>query len=72
MPVQTLADLRHGAGLSLREVQRRTGIKAPYLSEIERGIRHPHGRMLRLLSELYGVDPDGWALMLVRRDGGER
>lgn len=68
MAVQTLADLRLGARLSLRDVQRETGVKATHLSEIERGRKWPTPEELSALSSFYGVDEDGWTLMLVRKE----
>ena len=41
---------------SLREVRRLVGISNSYLSEIERGDRHPGTNVLRRLAALYGVD----------------
>ena len=41
---------------SLREVRRLVGISNSYLSEIERGERHPGTNVLRRLAALYGVD----------------
>ncbi len=40
---------------SLRGVQRLTGISNAYLSQIEKGIRHPGPKVLRRLAALYGV-----------------
>lgn len=42
---------------SLRDVERRTGIPNPYLSQIERGqVRRPDVEVLWKLSELYSLD----------------
>ena len=41
---------------SLREVRRLTGISNSYLSEIERGERHPGTNLLKRLAALYSVD----------------
>ncbi len=51
--------------VSLREVTRRTGVSASYLSQIERGVSQPGANLLRKLAELYRVDPDD----LIRRAG---
>ncbi len=51
--------------VSLREVTRRTGVSASYLSQIERGDRVPGASLLRKLAELYRVDPD----QLIKRAG---
>ena len=40
---------------SLRGVQRLTGVSNAYLSQIEKGIRHPGPKLLRRLAALYGV-----------------
>lgn len=42
-------------GMSLREIQRLTGISNSYLSQIEKGERRPGPRVLRRLAALYGV-----------------
>ena len=41
---------------SLRDVRRETGISNSYLSQIERGDRHPGPSVLKRLASLYGVD----------------
>ena len=51
--------------VSLREVNRRTGVSASYLSEIERGVSQPGVNVVRKLAELYNVD----AQQLLRRAG---
>ena len=51
--------------VSLREVARRTGVSASYLSLIERGEKHPGVTVVRKLAELYNVD----ARQLLRRAG---
>jgi transcriptional regulator with XRE-family HTH domain len=46
---------RERAGLTLREVEERTGISNAYLSQIESGrIKEPSPRVLHRLAELYG------------------
>ena len=40
---------------SLRGVQRLTGVSNAYLSQIEKGLRHPGPKLLRRLAALYGV-----------------
>ena len=50
---------------SLRAVQRLTGISNSYLSQIEKGIRHPGPKLLRRLAALYGVGVHG----LLRKAG---
>ena len=41
--------------ISLRGVQRLTGISNAYLSQIEKGIRQPGPKLLKRLAALYGV-----------------
>jgi transcriptional regulator with XRE-family HTH domain len=54
---QLLRDLRLAKGFSLREVERRTGISNPYLSQLENGqIQKPAPHVLHKLAELYGVE----------------
>ena len=54
---QVLADARHGLGLTLREVERRTGIRNAHLSQIETGtIARPEMALLWELSVAYGLD----------------
>lgn len=60
---QTLKRLR--GDTSIRAVQRASGISNAYLSQIEKGNRHPGPKGLRRLAPLYGVDIRG----LVRRAG---
>ena len=43
--------------VSLREVNRRTGVSISYLSQIERGEKQPGANVVRKLAELYRVDP---------------
>lgn len=52
-----LAEARHALGLSLREVERRTGIRNAHLSQIETGtIARPEMALLWELSVAYGLD----------------
>ena len=50
---QTLKRLR--GETSMRAVQRLTGVSNAYLSQVEKGARHPGPRLLRRLASLYGV-----------------
>jgi transcriptional regulator with XRE-family HTH domain len=43
--------------VSLREVNRRTGVSISYLSQIEKGDKQPGPNVVRKLAELYRVDP---------------
>lgn len=54
---QIFRHARRHRGWSLRDVQRRTGIPNPHISQIERGqIRQPEAKALWALSELYSLD----------------
>ena len=50
---ETLRRLR--GDTSIRAVQRLTGVSNAYLSQIEKGTRHPGPRLLGRLAALYGV-----------------
>lgn len=53
---QRLRELRSAAGLSLRDVERRSGLQSGYLSQLERGkIAHPGPTVLRSIAAGYGV-----------------
>jgi len=53
----TLKEKRNSCGLSLRAVERRTGIKSGHLSQIETGtIAKPEMAILWDLADLYGLD----------------
>ncbi len=51
--------------VSLREVNRRTGVSISYLSQIERGEKQPGPNVVRKLAELYRVDAE----QLINRAG---
>ena len=51
--------------VSLREVNRRTGVSISYLSQIERGEKQPGANVVRKLADLYRVDPQ----QLLKRAG---
>jgi transcriptional regulator with XRE-family HTH domain len=54
---KTLKAARSAAGLSLREVERRTGVRSGHLSQIETGsIARPEMAILWELAATYGVD----------------
>jgi transcriptional regulator with XRE-family HTH domain len=48
-PVVTLRDLREGIGLSLRELERKSGVNRALLSRFERGLASPRRHELRLI-----------------------
>ena len=41
---------REGAQVSLRQLARLTGVSNPYLSQIERGLRHPSAEILQQIA----------------------
>jgi transcriptional regulator with XRE-family HTH domain len=54
---ETLRAARAAAGLSLRDVERRTGVRSAHLSQIETGtIARPEMAILWELAATYGVD----------------
>jgi transcriptional regulator with XRE-family HTH domain len=54
---ETLKAARAAAGLSLRDVERRTGVRSAHLSQIETGtIGRPEMAILWELAATYGVD----------------
>lgn len=58
----TLRAVREVRGLSLRDVERETGISRAHLSKVERGIEVPKPKTLVALSDHYGVDSSCWEL----------
>jgi transcriptional regulator with XRE-family HTH domain len=54
-PVITLRDLREGLGLSLRELERKSGVNRALLSRFERGLASPRRHELRLLESGLGL-----------------
>jgi len=53
-----LRELREAKDISLRELARRIGVSAPFLSDVELGRRFPTADKLELLAEELGVDAD--------------
>lgn len=56
----TLREVRQMRELSLRDVERETGISRATLSKIERGIELPRVDVMLWLSDVYGVSPHAW------------
>jgi HTH-type transcriptional regulator, competence development regulator len=53
---QQLKTVRESAGLSLREIERRSGLNSGYLSQLEQGkIAHPSPAILRKAADAYAV-----------------
>lgn len=46
---------RHRAGLTLRELEKRSGVKYSIISELENGRRGGQGRTVRRLADALGV-----------------
>jgi transcriptional regulator with XRE-family HTH domain len=68
----TLSAARGARGLSLREVERRTGIRSGHLSQLETGtIAKPEMAILWDLAALYGVDFAELAVLAGYASGGE-
>lgn len=49
---------REKANLSLRRLADRSGVSNPYLSQIERGIRHPSAEILKRLSRALEISAE--------------
>lgn len=49
---------RTGAQLSLRQLARSAGVSNPYLSQIERGLRHPSAEILQQLARALRLSPE--------------
>src|SRR5688500_12001603 len=68
----TLKRGRRERELSLRDVERRTGIKSGHLSQIETGtIARPDMAILWVLAEAYGLDFDRLLALAGLAPGGE-
>jgi transcriptional regulator with XRE-family HTH domain len=50
-----IRDLRNNARISLRELANRAGVSNPYLSQIERGLRHPSAEVLSQIADALRV-----------------
>jgi transcriptional regulator with XRE-family HTH domain len=60
----TLRELRRRRGLSIRAVEAETGYNRASLSKIERGIELPNPAIMLALSDLYGVPPEEWQVVV--------
>lgn len=65
--VLTLRELREKREMTLRQVEAETGFNRGTLSEIENGKRVPSPLHMLALSDLYGVLPGEWQLILEYR-----
>ncbi|HSL26888.1 MAG TPA: helix-turn-helix transcriptional regulator, partial [Acidimicrobiia bacterium] len=55
---QFIRQQRERADLSLRRLADRAGISNPYLSQIERGIRHPSAEILKRISRALSISAE--------------
>lgn len=60
----TMRDVRLERELSLRDVEKRTGIGRGMLSKIERGIELPRGDVFLKLCDCYGIPPERWHIQV--------
>lgn len=63
----SLRELRCKHELSLRDVEKRTGIHRAVLSRVENGVEVPSPALLQRLSDLYGVEAASWKLFIEYR-----
>jgi HTH-type transcriptional regulator, competence development regulator len=69
---EVLKQARENSGLSLRDVERRTGIRNAHLSQIENGtITRPEMAILWELASLYGLDYTDLLRMAGHVQGGD-
>ena len=50
-----LRELRERAGMSLRDVSKRSGVSDPFISQVETGKRNPGPEIIQRLAAAYGV-----------------
>ena len=55
---ETIRNLREKAGLSLRELAKRAGVSAPFMSDVELGRRYPSDDVLGVIATCLKVKPD--------------
>jgi transcriptional regulator with XRE-family HTH domain len=53
---ETIRSLREEAGLSLRELARKTNVSAPFMSDVELGRRYPKDETLQAIATVLKVD----------------
>jgi len=68
----TMRQVRKERELSLRDVERATGISRGILSRVERGVEVASPGLLVELSGVYGVDPGSWSLSVEWRLGRQQ
>ena len=54
---EKIAALRKAAGYTQLSLARRSGVQAPHISMIERGLRNPTARTLQKLAMGFGCEP---------------
>jgi len=55
---QRIRELREEKDLSLRELARKLGVSAPFLSDVELGRRNPSDKVLARLAQVLGASAD--------------
>jgi len=53
-----IRDQRRAAQISLRELARQAGVSNPYLSQIERGLRHPSAEILQQIAKALRISAE--------------
>jgi transcriptional regulator with XRE-family HTH domain len=69
-----IRDLRHSAGVSLRQLADRAGVSNPYLSQVERGLRKPSAEVLQQIANALRVSTPAMYLragLLDAKDGSD-
>lgn len=64
-PATTLAVLRRDRRLTLKDLERRTGISVSIWSQLERGLMVPQPRHLAALGLAFGVPVESWRVRFV-------
>ncbi len=54
---EVLKEIRLSKKITQKQVGERTSISQPFLSQLEAGLKNPSPKMLKRLSDLYGVPP---------------
>jgi transcriptional regulator with XRE-family HTH domain len=64
-----------GHAVSLKDLERRSGVATSVLSQVERGVLLPLDRHLDALEEAYGAPVDSWydarTLLILQADGDD-
>lgn len=58
---ESLKQIRQAHGLTMREVQERSGVNKAFLSRLETGqLTNPTLRVIRALTKVYQIPPEWW------------